>query len=176
MDLNITEVDHYVYKTDNSPKLVYRKIDIISKCLVNKRTGENGVIVDLPEMTPGITKYDQKLSDEKIIDVNLETEVKIEVIDEIDDFDSEKYDIPQIIGGTRKNDEIKKIITNKFKEEFVVFVESHDDEPQTNLNISLGKNLKAISIQDKIWIIGLKRNDDKLRFLFLEILTGHITC
>jgi hypothetical protein len=74
----------------------------------------------------------ENISDEDIIDLNLATEVKVEIKLEIDDFETEKYDLPQIIGEKRKNKEITKINSKKFKEEFEVFEENDDDQSKTD--------------------------------------------
>ena len=63
--------------------------------------------------------------------VDLEAEVKIEVKTEIDNVDTETYDLRQTMGEKRKNAEIREIQTKKIKEEFVVFEESYGDQPQT---------------------------------------------
>jgi hypothetical protein len=107
MDLNINEVDS----------------DIIlnSESRLKKRNNENGLIVDSLNKQPVKT-------DEEIIDSNLEPVIKTE----ISDFDfTEKYDLPQIIGEKRKNNEITEIEPKKVKEELVVFEECSDDQIKT---------------------------------------------
>ena len=65
------------------------------------------------------------MSDKEIIDIYQEPDVKIEVKTEID----EEYNIFQIFGEKRKNNELKQIKTKKLKKEFVVPEEYCDDQP-----------------------------------------------
>ena len=80
-----------------------------SESQVKEENDVNGFIVDVLEIKPVKTEFDQNLANKEIIDLNLKSEIEIEVKTEIDDFETEKHYLPQIIGGKRKNDEIKKI-------------------------------------------------------------------
>lgn len=69
--------------------------------------------------------FERNISDKEIIDIYQEPDVKIEVKTEID----EEYNIFQIFGEKRKNNELKQIKTKKLKKEFVVPEEYCDDQP-----------------------------------------------
>ena len=105
-------------------------VPVSSKSDIHVKT-ENDFVVDILEVKPVKTECHQNLSDEEIIDSNLETVVKTEIDEEIENFDfTENYDLPEFIGEKRKNKEIAEIEPKKFKEEFVVFEESYDDQPK----------------------------------------------
>jgi hypothetical protein len=82
--------------------------------------------LDIHVKTNIISKSEsQAKTDENIIGHNPKPDVKIE----IEDFDfTEKYDLPQIIGEKRKNNEFAEMQTKKLKEEFVVFEECSDHQ------------------------------------------------
>ena len=106
-------------------------VPVSSKSDIHVKT-ENDFVVDILEVKPVKTECHQNLSDEEIIDSNLETVVKTEIDEEIENFDfTEKYDLPQIIGEKRKNNEITEIEPKKVKEELVVFEECSDDQIKT---------------------------------------------
>jgi hypothetical protein len=121
MDWNINKVGCYVYEIDDIHDGVENDIISESESQVKIENDESGFIVH------------QNISE--VVDLNLEPEVKHEVKSEIDYFDMVNYDMPHFTGEKRKNHEIGEIKTKKCKEEFVMFEESYDDQPQTELNV-----------------------------------------
>ena len=106
-------------------------VPVSSKSDIHVKT-ENDFVVDILEVKPVKTECHQNLSDEEIIDSNLETVVKTEIDEEIENFDfTEKYDLPQIIAEKRKNIEMTENEPKKFKEEFVEFEECYYNQPKT---------------------------------------------
>ena len=102
-------------------------VPVSSKSDIHVKT-ENDFVVDILEVKPVKTECHQNLSDEEIIDSNLEPEIKTEIYD----FDfNEKYDLPEFVGEKRKNKEITVNEPKKFKEEFVVFEECYHNQPKT---------------------------------------------